>query len=88
MLYNAYTFSFKNVICLTNNLSFSPSLYIHSTFGVRTSALSAEWEPADGSKWVEQDFEAQINKLEKEAEERLDAKIKELEANIETVGKP
>jgi mRNA-degrading endonuclease RelE of RelBE toxin-antitoxin system len=39
-------------------------------------------------KWEEKDFEAEIKKLEKEAESRLDAKIKELEANIEKVGKP
>ena len=44
--------------------------------------------PSDGSKWVEKDFESEITKLEKEAEERLDAKIKELEANVESVGKP
>ena len=47
-----------------------------------------EWTPAEGDKWEEKDFEADIAKLEKEAEERLDAKIKELEANIATVGKP
>jgi len=57
-----------------------------STF-VRT-ALSAEWQPADGSKWVEKDFEKDIQKLEKEAEERLDKKIAELKENIATVGKP
>jgi mRNA-degrading endonuclease RelE of RelBE toxin-antitoxin system len=39
-------------------------------------------------KWEEKDFEAEIKKLEKEAEARLDAKIKELEANLEKVGKP
>jgi hypothetical protein len=54
---------------------------------VRT-ALSAEWQPADGSKWVEKDFEKDIQKLEKEAEERLDKKIAELKENIATVGKP
>jgi hypothetical protein len=59
----------------------------HSTFGVRT-ALSAEWEPADGSKWVEKDFAAEITKLEKEAEERLDEKIEELKGNVANVGKP
>jgi cytochrome c556 len=57
-----------------------------SAFGVRT-ALNAEWEPADGSKWVQTDFEKEINKLEKEAEERLDAKVEELKSNIASVGK-
>lgn len=66
-------------------LSSLPSLY--STFGARTSALSAEWKPAEGMKWVEKDFAAEISKLEKEAEKRLDEKIKELEGNIANVGK-
>eukprot|EP00571_Detonula_confervacea_P017333 CAMPEP_0172299656 /NCGR_PEP_ID=MMETSP1058-20130122/1904_1 /TAXON_ID=83371 /ORGANISM="Detonula confervacea, Strain CCMP 353" /LENGTH=69 /DNA_ID=CAMNT_0013009177 /DNA_START=138 /DNA_END=347 /DNA_ORIENTATION=- len=32
------------------------------------------------------DYEAQFNKLQKEAEERLDEKVEELMKNIETVG--
>jgi len=36
---------------------------------------------------VEKDFEAEIKKLEKEAEERLDDKIAELMSNIEKTGK-
>ena len=32
------------------------------------------------------DYEAQFNKLQKEAEERLDDKVEELMKNIETVG--
>lgn len=47
--------------------------------------MSAEWKPADG-KWEEKDFEGEIKKLEKEAEERLDAKIKELMSKVETTG--
>lgn len=38
-------------------------------------------------KWEEKDFASEMTKLEKEAEERLDKKIEELEANIATVGK-
>ena len=38
-------------------------------------AVCAEWKPKDGDKWEEQNFEADLQKLEKEAEERLDAKI-------------
>jgi mRNA-degrading endonuclease RelE of RelBE toxin-antitoxin system len=49
--------------------------------------LNAEWSPANGAKWVEKDFESEMKKMEKEAAERLDAKIKELEANIATAGK-
>jgi len=32
------------------------------------------------------DYEAQMNKLQQEAEERLDDKVEELMKNIETVG--
>lgn len=46
------------------------------------SALKAEWE----KEWKESDFEADLAKLQKEAEERLDEKISELQANIEKTG--
>lgn len=54
-------------------------------FGVSTS-LSAEpeWKPA--GKWEEKDFEGELKKLEKEAEENLDKKISELKSKIETTG--
>lgn len=56
-------------------------------FGV-VSQLHAEakWAPKDG-KWEEKDFESQIKKLEKEAEERLDEKISDMMKNVESVGK-
>jgi mRNA-degrading endonuclease RelE of RelBE toxin-antitoxin system len=44
--------------------------------------LSAEWE----KDWKEADFEGDLKKLQKEAEKRLDDKIAELMANIETTG--
>mmetsp|Transcript_14658 Transcript_14658/g.20017 ORF Transcript_14658/g.20017 Transcript_14658/m.20017 type:complete len:85 (+) Transcript_14658:175-429(+) len=52
-------------------------------------ALNAEpeWSPPEGMKWEEKDFEAEIKKLEKEAEERLDDKIAELMSNVEKTGK-
>lgn len=77
---------FHNNVTHTHHIS---SCLFHQiiSFCVRT-ALSAEWQPADGSKWVEKDFEKDIQKLEKEAEERLDKKIAELKENIATVGKP
>ncbi|CAB9516642.1 expressed unknown protein [Seminavis robusta] len=53
-------------------------------FGVSTS-LSAEWKPADG-KWEETDFESELKKLEKEAEERLDSKISDMMSKVETTG--
>ena len=51
----------------------------------RTVASSAEWVPKEG-KWDEKDYEAELQKLEKEAEERLDAKIAEMMSKIETTG--
>ena len=60
---------------------------LHSAFS-RVSALNAEdWTAPEGSKWVEKDFEADIKKLEKEAEERLDDKIAQLKGNVASVGK-
>ena len=50
-----------------------------------STSLSAEWKPSDG-KWEEKDFEGDLAKLEKEAEERLDAKISELMSKVETTG--
>ena len=53
---------------------------------VSTTSLSAEWAPADGGKWEEKDFESDLKKLEKEAEERLDAKISEMMSKVESTG--
>ena len=47
------------------------------------TALNAEWE----KDWQETNFEADLDKLQKEAEERLDAKITELMGKVEKVGK-
>jgi hypothetical protein len=41
---------------------------------------------AEDEKWVDRDFEAELKKVEKEAEERLDAKIAEMMAKIEGTG--
>ena len=64
---------------ILKNISFTQS---------RQSALAAEpqWAPPSG-EWVEKDYTAELKKLEKEAEERLDAKIAELMGKIETTGK-
>jgi len=80
------TVSFKYVLTLSY-LFMCRYHYPGSAFGVRTTALSAEWEPTEGMKWTETNFEADIAKIEQEAEKRLDAKIEELEANIASVGK-
>jgi hypothetical protein len=61
----------------------------NNRFGVaRQIALSAEpaWAPPADSTWEEKDFEGEIKKLEKEAEERLDAKIAEMMTKIDSVG--
>jgi hypothetical protein len=54
----------------------------HCRAFVSKSALSAEWE----KDWKENDFEGDLAKLQKEAEERLDNKISELMNNIENAG--
>lgn len=77
---------FHNNVTHTHHIS--PCLFHKIISFCGRTALTAEWQPADGSKWVEKDFEKDIQKLEKEAEERLDKKIAELKENIATVGKP
>jgi hypothetical protein len=47
-----------------------------------TTALNAEWE----KEWKEINFEGDLAKLQKEAEERLETKITELMSNIEKTG--
>ena len=44
--------------------------------------MNAEWE----KEWKETDFEGDLAKIQKEAEERLDDKIAELMSNIEKTG--
>ena len=81
--------NFLTKFCSTNLLPKHPSL-AHtnnraSSRSVSLSAETAEWTaPAE---WKEKDFESQIKKLEKEAEERLDTKIDELKRNIASTGK-
>jgi hypothetical protein len=48
------------------------------------TALNAEWE----KDWKETSFEKDIDKLQKEAETRLDEKISELTSNIAKAGEP
>jgi hypothetical protein len=47
------------------------------------TALNAEWE----KDWKESTFEADLAKVQKEAEERLEEKVAELASNIENTGK-
>jgi hypothetical protein len=64
-------------------------LFYHIRFGVaRQIALSAEpaWAPPADAKWEEKDFEGEIQKLEKEADERMDAKIAEMMSKIDNTG--
>ena len=49
---------------------------------VASTSLNAEWE----KDWKESNFEADLDKLQKEAEERLETKISELMANVEKAG--
>jgi hypothetical protein len=78
----------KPIILLTALAASSTAFAPTSRFGVRSASISvaAEWKPSEGEKWEEKDFEGELKKLEKEAEDRLDAKIAEMMTNIDTVG--
>ncbi|KAL3934808.1 MAG: hypothetical protein SGBAC_009550 [Bacillariaceae sp.] len=60
----------------------SASAFAPASVMPRATVLSAEL----GADWKETNFEADIEKLQKESEERLDAKIEELKANIASTG--
>ena len=79
---------FLTKFCSLNLLPKQPLTHTNhraSSRSVSLSAETAEWTaPAE---WKEKDFESQIKKLEKEAEERLDTKIDELKRNIASTGK-
>jgi hypothetical protein len=49
---------------------------------ITTTALSAEWE----KEWKDSNFEGDLAKVQKEAEERLEEKVAELLSNIENTG--
>lgn len=71
-----------HTICCTAHTS----LFYKHRFAVRSTSLSAEWAPKEGAKWEEKDYEGQLKKLEKEAEDRLDKKISEMMGKIEATG--
>jgi hypothetical protein len=63
-----------------------PSLFKKTRFGVRPTTLAAaEWKPADGA-WKETDYEGELKKLEKEAEDRMEAKIADMMTKIDKTG--
>jgi hypothetical protein len=53
---------------------------------IRQTAVAAEPKWAPPTEWVDKDYEAELAKLEKEAEERLEAKVKDMMSKIETTG--
>jgi hypothetical protein len=53
-------------------------LLLNRPFGVKIVSLKAEPQ--------EKDWEAEFKKMEKEAEDRLDAKVAEMMSNIEKTG--
>jgi hypothetical protein len=61
-------------------------LAVHSSASASALSAEASWSPKDASAWKETDYEAELVKLEKEAEDRLDAKIEEMMTKIETTG--
>mmetsp|Transcript_12065 Transcript_12065/g.11631 ORF Transcript_12065/g.11631 Transcript_12065/m.11631 type:complete len:81 (-) Transcript_12065:361-603(-) len=78
---------FKSIVVAALIASASAFAPAPRTFGVR-SALSAEgWSPAEGEKWTENDFAADMAKIQEEAEKRIAEKIEGLMSNVEAVGK-
>mmetsp|Transcript_13146 Transcript_13146/g.15452 ORF Transcript_13146/g.15452 Transcript_13146/m.15452 type:complete len:91 (-) Transcript_13146:311-583(-) len=74
---------FKSIITVAlvaSASAFAPST--HSAFGITALSAEPEWTPPEGSNWEVQDFEGQMNKLEKEAEDRLDSKIAEIKSGM------
>lgn len=65
---------------------FIPILRFIYRLSVSTSLSAEKWSPPEGGKWEEKDFESDLKKLEKEAEERLDAKISEMMSKVESTG--
>lgn len=53
-----------------------------ASFGLTALHAEPEWTPPEGSDWKVIDFEGQMNKLEKEAEDRLDSKIAEIKSGM------
>lgn len=78
---------FKSVIIAALVASASAFAPAQRSFGVRSELFAEEWTPADGAKWTENDFAADIAKIQKEAEERMEEKIQELMGNVESAGK-
>eukprot|EP00568_Trieres_chinensis_P004977 CAMPEP_0183296728 /NCGR_PEP_ID=MMETSP0160_2-20130417/4168_1 /TAXON_ID=2839 ORGANISM="Odontella Sinensis, Strain Grunow 1884" /NCGR_SAMPLE_ID=MMETSP0160_2 /ASSEMBLY_ACC=CAM_ASM_000250 /LENGTH=83 /DNA_ID=CAMNT_0025458389 /DNA_START=100 /DNA_END=351 /DNA_ORIENTATION=- len=78
---------FKSVVVLAA-IAASASAFAPSSraFGVKSSLSAEDWSPAEGMKWEEKDWESKLDKLQKEAEERLDDKIDDLMRNIATSG--
>jgi hypothetical protein len=84
--------SHDDVVTLTISLSLSLLLsyvsfhFLHThfcrPFFTKTTCLNVEWQ----KDWKDIDFEGNLAKLQKEAEERLETKIDELMSNIETSG--
>ena len=63
-------------------------IIINRPFGVRTSlsAEAEEWTPSDGMKWEDKNWEGKLDKLQKDAEKRMEEKIDELMSNVAASG--
>jgi len=89
--FKAKSFNLSNNSHRALNSHTSQTILIpYRSFGMSRTAIFSEepkWEPAEGMKWEEKDFEAEIKKLEKEATERLDEKVADMMKNIESTGK-
>jgi hypothetical protein len=84
--YHYTCFSLHSVSLSTVSDSFlnSSTNNYYGRAAMHKTTLNAEWE----GDWTETSFEKDIDKLQKEAEVRLDEKISELTANIANTGEP
>mmetsp|Transcript_1853 Transcript_1853/g.2814 ORF Transcript_1853/g.2814 Transcript_1853/m.2814 type:complete len:80 (+) Transcript_1853:53-292(+) len=78
---------FKSVALLSLVASASAFAPSPRVFGVQQTALSAEPEWAAPADWKDTNWEKDLEKLQAEAEDRLDKKISELMANVDSAGK-
>mmetsp|Transcript_6286 Transcript_6286/g.7182 ORF Transcript_6286/g.7182 Transcript_6286/m.7182 type:complete len:154 (-) Transcript_6286:292-753(-) len=73
----------SSLALLASASAFAPASVTPSrTFGVTQLNAEEAWKPAEGYDWKENDFEGDLNKLQKEAEERLEKVVAKLESGI------
>ena len=81
LLLSLQYFSFHYCFTYRNKINYFKKKPINRPI-TTTTALSAEWE----KEWKDSNFEGDLAKVQKEAEDRLEEKVAELLSNIENTG--